>query len=541
MEDENNTENTPLPVTLQRSQLVPTKDVFLWATILKSTKDLSFESFSRKMDSVLCNIGDNQDKDSENIRDKAAELLTTRSLPFRGIDTYHLLKVATEAIFLSSVQTLSSVSFAGTDNKEYFDEVVKRLGPVLSQDELNSLDYFEKLNVEGSEQKISTLPYLALVRRKLKDQGIINMVSTGTYKEEGYNILDRCQGILADRLSRPLFVELIWSYWHEEGMQVQSMKALSRRFQNVRTPGGRDPLSNLDIDPLRPLSSLLWGYVQDEQHRLTVRRRAYEYDHHYGISLHGNAVGNLQTADSRSKFLEGFHNLLYLATLFYRQDDDTTVIADSFSLLNALRDVHMVMAQGAHNQFGDLPSTSRQEMLLEQWLLARPELREFLPTRIMVAYPEEWMDRVDAMKSLQGWTNTSIIHFNDLAMNGERILLSIRYNDWSATNDPLRAANWARFWRPEIQRYTYAYRTVTGVDLTAEIVDSQRITDRYLAPSVHLRRQLELQQGKAPPAVYSAAGLPSSTTHSAGRASLPSPAAQPVASLPSPARSRVKR
>ena len=46
-----------------------------------------------------------------------------------------------------------------------------------------------------------------------------------------------------------------------------------------------------------------------------------------------------------------------------------------------------MLAQGAHNQFGDLPSTARQEMLMQQWLLARPEFREFLPTRIMVAVP----------------------------------------------------------------------------------------------------------------------------------------------------------
>ena len=26
---------------------------------------------------------------------------------------------------------------------------------------------------------------------------------------------------------RPLFLELIWSYWHEEGMLVQTMNALS--------------------------------------------------------------------------------------------------------------------------------------------------------------------------------------------------------------------------------------------------------------------------------------------------------------------------
>ena len=39
-------------------------------------------------------------------------------------------------------------------------------------------------------------------------------------------------------------------------------------------PAAPDPLANLEIDPLRPLNNLLWGYMQDEQHRLTRRRGA---------------------------------------------------------------------------------------------------------------------------------------------------------------------------------------------------------------------------------------------------------------------------
>src|SRR5262249_45607744 len=154
---------------------------------------------------------------------------------------------------------------------------------------------------------------------------------------------------------------------------------------------------------------------------------AYEYDHHYGLTLEGKAVPELRTADSRSKFLETFHNLLALAWAFHKQDDDMTVKADAHPVLNALRDNHMLLTEGAHNQFGDLPSTARIEMLMQQWLLARPEFREVLPTRIMVAYPEPWMDRVDAMKKLQNWSDTSVLHFHHLAKYGEQILLSIRY------------------------------------------------------------------------------------------------------------------
>jgi len=36
-------------------------------------------------------------------------------------------------------------------------------------------------------------------------------------------------------------VELVWSYWIEESMAVQSFNAILRRFQNLRTAGERDP------------------------------------------------------------------------------------------------------------------------------------------------------------------------------------------------------------------------------------------------------------------------------------------------------------
>jgi hypothetical protein len=291
-------------------------------------------------------------------------------------------------------------------------------------------------------------------------------------------------GLLRERVQKPLLLELIWSYWHEEGMQVQAMNAISQRFQNVHGPGERDPLAHFELDPLRPLNNLLWGYFQDETNRLSVRRRAYEYQHHYGITVLGKAVPQIRAADIRSKFLEGFHNLLHACSTFFKEDNDTTVIADAYPLLNALKEVHMLLAQGAHNQFGDLPYTARVEMLMQQWLLSRQEMRDFLQSRPMVPYKEAWMPQVDTMKSLQGWSDVSVTHFHDLGVYGEQILLSVRYGDWTDVNDEDAAKNWARYWRPEIQGYLHAYRAVTGVDLTnPDTVDATM-------PAVHLQRRL---------------------------------------------------
>jgi len=74
-----------------------------------------------------------------------------------------------------------------------------------------------------------------------------------------------------------------------------------------------------------------------------------------------------------------------------------------------------------------------------------------------------------------------------LARFGEQILLSVRFGAWSEVSDPEQAANWARFWRAEIQGYLHAYRAVTGVDLTLEPVNAT-------VPSVLLRNRLAQQR-----------------------------------------------
>src|SRR5262249_42388321 len=248
----------------------------------------------------------------------------------------------------------------------------------------------------------------------------------------------------------------------------QTMNAIARRFQN-RRGSANDPLGELEFDPLRPLNNLIWGFIQDEHNRLTVPRRANEYRHQYGLPLVGQAVPDIDPADSRSKFIEAFHNLLSAAARFFKEDSDTTVIADAFPLLNALKEVHLILAEGAHNQFGDLTWTARAEMLTIQWMLARPEMKELLRGRYMVPYQEEWMGAVDSMKKLQGWTDTTITHFYELAVTGERILLSIRYGDWSdIENIEDQAKNWARSWKPEIQRYIHGYRRTAKRRLVVE-------------------------------------------------------------------------
>jgi len=265
------------------------------------------------------------------------------------------------------------------------------------------------------------------------------------------------------------FVELIWSYWMEEGMLVQSMNHIVARFQNRRIRGG-DALARFDLNPLLPLRNLLFGFVEQEVGQLTVRRRAAEYEYEYGLRLLGRAVpppGGL--VERRASFLEAFHALLHAALAYFKERDDKTVDADPFPLLSHLREVHLLLAQGAHNQFADLPVAARAQMLAMQEILARNEMSLFLGGRPMVPYEEAWMDRVDTMKSIMGWPDASITHFFHLATHGEQLVLSIRHGRWNETGRvPADAEVWADTFRASIQFYVHAYRAVTGVDLAVQ-------------------------------------------------------------------------
>src|SRR5450830_466308 len=481
-------ERTPQPisgnigVSLSRTETEPTEDLALWTLIRNSTEALSFNNYMDFLDQLFCvTTGDAASAGFENARFGAKTaaykaLKGRRALPFTDSEAYRVLKAATEAFVMVNCGVLRSpFAFDPVNDNAYLDR--RDIPSSGSLEDTLVQDYLESVG------NTKMLPYLAVIRRKLPDVPIL----VPNQNEEA----ELCFGIIQDRLTNPCLIELIWNYWQEEGMLVQTMNVITQRFQNLRGPHVSDPLANTEIDMLRPLNNLLWGYTQDEQHRLTVVRRNYEYDHHYGIRLDGKAVRNMRAADSRSKFLEAFHHLLRLLTAFYRQDDDTTVKADAFPILNALKEVHLILSQGAHNQYGDLPSTARIEMLMQQWLLARPEFREFLPTRVMVAYPEPWMDRVDAMKKLQTWSDTSVMHFRNLAIFGEQLLLSIRFGHWSDVYEATQAFNWARFWRPQAQGYIHAYRAATGVDLS---IDAANPAEEAMLPSLLLRQRLAQQQ-----------------------------------------------
>ncbi|HEX6041286.1 hypothetical protein [Longimicrobium sp.] len=464
---------TERSVSLRRTEAEPRDIDVLWYAIDAHSEALSFPNYARFLRTVCEPVP--SDRDALLTPDQRKELALCRHVP--GADLYPYLKSATEIFLLLNCGVCPFPS--GTKGAD------ARFGMELNERGFGQIEAPAGLSYQEAQDKLSSFLGHA-------GNNYLEMVIRTAFPGGKVAVQDRfCLALENEQLDAPCLLELIWSYWMEEGMLNQTIAAITRRFQNVRRAGpGPDPLAELELDPLRPLSGFIWGWLQDEPSRLSVVRRAYEYNHHYGLTLYGRAVPPLRAADPRSRFLEGFHNLLRQASAFYREDNDTTVIADPFPVLNSLREVHLLLSEGAHNQFRDLPWQSRGEMMMQQWLISRPEMREFLRGRHMTAYPEEWMGGVDAMKRLQGWTDTSVRYFSDLAQSGERILLSIRYGPWNNAGQE-DARSWLRYWREDVQRYIHAYQTATGVGLGDDVAEVRNRTDaRYLQPSYHLRNRL---------------------------------------------------
>ena len=442
------TEDNFKNIRLDRPGIEPTNDESFWDALIARIKDqrLKFSEYEKFIDTILCTKS--VDPHYSNGLRTAAKIRS----PFIKSEEYNLIKFATDFYMAARLgldtRQLQSYTHSTGGRLPYYDVIIDRIKDDISLSNL------------------------------LKDSVVNN---------------NDCVANETERIFFPIMIELIWNYWMEQGMLVQTMNVINLRFQNIKGDFYADRLQRFDADPLRPLSHILWGYIQDEQHRLSIPRRLNEYDHVYGLTLTGRAVPRIRPVDTRVKFLEAFHSLLTQCTIYFKESDDTTRIADAFPILNSLKEVHLLLAEGNHNAYGNLTWTARQEMMMQQYILSRPEMREFLGGRVMVPYPETWMDRVDTMRNLQGWGGTGIVHYYELAIHGELLLLSIRYGNWSDVNlDRNNAANWAQKFRNSVQRYIHAYRSVTGIDMSVDQI--VQLPGNFAAQPAYLIQQRLLEE-----------------------------------------------
>ncbi|MCI5142165.1 MAG: hypothetical protein D3909_10690, partial [Candidatus Electrothrix sp. ATG1] len=215
----------------------PTDDQGLWAAIRNRTQAIGFDSYAEFIDKVFCRYSKGEDGDKNIFYDKIKKI---KEEPYiNAADSYPVLRLATQFfLFIES----------GLVNNNWSEEVFK-------QDQ-------ERHRLEDSSATLTTVSaklerYLGGSQGELPYLKRILKVFLGPEERTRETKLAYCNEILKHRFSRPSMLELIWSYWHEEAMLVQSMNAIALRFQNRRGAGKRDPLAHLEIDPLHGLNNLL--------------------------------------------------------------------------------------------------------------------------------------------------------------------------------------------------------------------------------------------------------------------------------------------
>lgn len=430
--------NQPVKVNLQSTAFEKTPSQGLWEGIKNSTLD--FRNMQSFVDHVLCKPVTNFTSIKGLTFDADQRKWAKNRLPFINVDEYSLVKYAIDT----------------------YMRVALRI---------------DKEDVAG--YPIAPLPYYNKILGDHMKEFLTN------YATMDGDCLVRSENMLNGFLA----IELIWSYWTEQAMLDQAMGAISLRFQNMRGLHAVEPMMRFDTSPLMPVSNLLWGFIQDEQHRTTINRRVFEYQHAYNLTLLGKAVPRQRGVDNRSPFLNAFHSLLHQASLFYNDYDDQTRAADAFPLLIAMRDVHLLLAEGNHNAYFNMTYTTRVEKLTMQYLLSQQEMQTFLGGRAMIPL-ERHMSALDTVKTIQGWDPVGTLHYYELANTGERLLLGLRYGNWADDMfNSADAGNWAVAFRDDISTYINAYRNVTGIDLSA---NSSRISpeDRGLQPAMLIQRRL---------------------------------------------------
>ena len=267
---------TAQSISLVPSSGDPTDDQAVWGAIRHRASAASFTNFEKFIAIIFCKwpppAGTNIDGDLEGAH--TTLLPENGTSCYHGSESYNLLKAAAE-VFLAlqcGIKVRAPFNDDGTAGN--------MTGPISDEAGRGATnDTFADL--EGALQGF------VMGNTRLYLHTILNSLHQSNAKSP------LCEGILLASDTRispnptsgernkeldcfPCMLELIWSYWHEEAMLVQSLNALCLRFQNKRGPRARDPLANLRLDPLRPPNTLLWGYIQDEINRLTVARRAYE-------------------------------------------------------------------------------------------------------------------------------------------------------------------------------------------------------------------------------------------------------------------------
>ena len=247
-------------------------------------------------------VGDRRER--KRIGHKLRTVKRRTALPFPNVDRYRVLKAATE-VFLMTHCGVDLDDFSRVD----LDEESRRLNRTVTPGDLEAQmrDYLDRV-AAGDGEFLDVLPYLGLIRRQLGDVAIV-----GVDEDEG-EATEICSGILAEKLQHPCFLELLRDYWLDEGRprarDQRHHAGGSRTGRPARGGATRWPAWTSTRCARSTTCSGAWSRTSSTGSRRV--RRAYEYDHEYGLALASRPGPPVRGADSRSRFMEAFHNLLSL-------------------------------------------------------------------------------------------------------------------------------------------------------------------------------------------------------------------------------------
>ena len=218
-----------------------TEDQALWVVIRDCVRRRSYENYALFIDTVLCKK-DTAKYERLNRQDDCSYI--------HGVQGYQLLKAATEVFLLCGSCCGDGLSITEFD-------------AVQEEDRLNRTSSLQEMQATlesylSDKVTPNTLPYLRQILNALQ----LTPGDAGTFPF--------CPD---DTRTFPCLFELIWSYWHEEGMLVQTMNgsagvsATTAPESTTGTPwptsswirSGPSTISSGDTSRMRPTSSTSAG------------------------------------------------------------------------------------------------------------------------------------------------------------------------------------------------------------------------------------------------------------------------------------------
>ena len=175
---------------------------------------------------------------------RAKDVLDTRSqaagAPFTDTDAYRNIKVATEAFVMANCGFLGDRRLHA--GRRRFHHRPRRC-PDRHRRFVDLARPISRIRLPGAGRAASlSRRHPAQDDRRSRSSRPISATSSSTASDFNEPV-SNCYGILRSRLVEPCLLELIWSYWQEEGMLVQTMNADHAAFPEHPRAAGRTILS----------------------------------------------------------------------------------------------------------------------------------------------------------------------------------------------------------------------------------------------------------------------------------------------------------